>query len=216
MTKLSPHRQGRAQAEAYGVVTADEEAMFNPWKNGRKAAWNAESYAEEWEKGYRQGVEDNIVRDKAAREAEERARLSKRPYYHVTSPESAENIIEIGFQGGWGDDGFGVYVYDNLPDAYAYAKSGGWDGELTRAVILELQADPDDFDGIIPDPAWPNPEDYETVLVHRMDEDDPMPWEVDVSIIDRSELSQWEGFQGSSLDIPEKAAESAAETPLPG
>ena len=65
---------------------------------------------------------------------------------------------------------------------------------MTRAVILEIQADPDEFDGSIPNPAWPNPEDYETVLVHRMDEDEPMPWVVDVSIIDRSELSQWDGF----------------------
>ncbi|MBY6058616.1 hypothetical protein [Leisingera daeponensis] len=36
-----------------------------------------------------------------------------------------------------------------------------------------------------------------------MDEDDPMLWEVDVSVIDRSELSQWEGFQGSTMDVPD-------------
>lgn len=32
-----------------------------------------------------------------------------------------------------------------------------------------------------------------------------MLWEVDVSVIDRSELSQWEGFQGSTMDVPDIA-----------
>lgn len=39
-----------------------------------------------------------------------------------------------------------------------------------------------------------------------------MLWEVDVSVIDRSELSQWEGFFGSTLDLQNQSELPASLT----
>ena len=62
-------------------------------------------------------------------------------FYHVTEQESSPDILQNGFIGGWGDVGFGVYLYDNIYDAQNYAKKGGWDSALENPVIIEVQAD---------------------------------------------------------------------------
>jgi hypothetical protein len=104
--------------------------------------------------------------------------------YHVTSPVAAKCILEEGFAGSYGDDGFGVYLFEDLADASGYALNGGWDGSLDEAVILEVKADVAEIFDITIDPSWPNPEDYDGVLVHYMDEDDEdARWVVDVKII---------------------------------
>lgn len=114
----------------------------------------------------------------------------KQTLYHVTSRQAAAAIANEGFHGDWGDVGFGVYLYDDLDSAAIYASSGGWDGSLEDAVILALEADPMEIEGIIPDPHWPNPEDYEHVQFHPMDPDDPAPWRVDLQVLEPDHFSQ--------------------------
>lgn len=91
--------------------------------------------------------------------------------FHVTDREAAIAILEDGFQGGWGDVGFGVYFWMGLEAARTYAAKGGWDGQLKDPVILEV-SDPglrqiDPFD-IHPD--W-DAELYRSMLWKPMDED---------------------------------------------
>ncbi|MBW3243495.1 hypothetical protein KUV57_12550 [Epibacterium sp. DP7N7-1] len=216
MSSKNPKTQGRRYAEAIGAIDMTDESLINPWKNERKGSWNAKARADQWQAGFKAGVENNLVTEEVTKRASVMSELSKRPYYHVTSPENASDIQSIGFLGGWGDDGFGVYLFDGLHHAADYALNGGWDGALTEAVIIEIRVDPAELDEIHPDPGWPNPEDYADVYVHRMDEDDPLPWEVDLEILPRGDLIHIEGFEGSSLDISEKSKESEAETPHPG
>lgn len=93
--------------------------------------------------------------------------------YHVTSRANAMAILKDGFEGGWGDAGFGTYLFDCEQTAQDYLADGGWDGELPDdAVIIEVEAPDSEFEAVIPDPAWPNPEDYERVRWVAMDEDD--------------------------------------------
>lgn len=96
--------------------------------------------------------------------------MDTKTLYHVTTATNAADILINGFEGGWGDVGFGVYLYDNFMDAEDYLHKGGWDGELTDGVVIEVSADPMEVENIIPDPEWPNPEDYETVMFRPMDE----------------------------------------------
>lgn len=216
MSAKNPETLGRRYAVSIEATDMSDEPILNPWKNDRKGSWNAEAWADAWHAGFKVGVEHNLVSAEASRKAAEAAELAKRPYYHVTSPENAKNIQEIGFQGGWGDDGYGVYLFDGLHLAANYAMKGGWDGELTEAVIIEIRVDPAELDEIYPDPGWPNPEDYVDVYVHRMEEDDPLPWEVDLEVLPRGDLIHIDGFTGSSLDIPEKSKDSEPETPQVG
>ena len=130
--------------------------------------------------------------------------------YHVTSPENAASIMNEGFEGSYGDDGFGVYTYGTFENAVAYALDGGWDGELKAAVILELTVDPEDMDEIQVDPSWPNPEDYTDVLVHYMDEDEGSRWMARCTLIPVEDYAAFEAFAGSPLDI-----RPVAETPAP-
>ena len=81
-------------------------------------------------------------------------------YWHVTDPDAAAAILEEGFAGGWGDVGFGVYLFADLGAAEDYAAAGGWDGSLGATAILEVEADEALIEGIVPDPGWPNPGDY--------------------------------------------------------
>lgn len=101
-------------------------------------------------------------------------------YYHVTSLEDAQSILKEGFEGGWGDIGYGVYLFDDLFAAENYAHDGGWDGRLetTQTVIIAIKLEDrsDEVSWVIPDPEWPNPEDYEHVLFHPMKEDDSLRW----------------------------------------
>lgn len=91
-------------------------------------------------------------------------------FYHVTERDIAADILKEGFLGGWGDVGFGVYLYGNLPEALNYALKGGWDGELQDPVILAV--DDPHIGLVIPEPSWPNPEDYLDVHWHEMDDDE--------------------------------------------
>ncbi|WP_411839645.1 hypothetical protein [Paracoccus sp. ME4] len=93
-------------------------------------------------------------------------------FYHVTNRENVKAILRDGIAGGWGDDGFGVYVYTDLGDAESYAARNGWDGELEDPVILEIEAPERDLDFIEINPEWPNPEDYENVRRFPMDPDE--------------------------------------------
>lgn len=92
--------------------------------------------------------------------------------YHVTSAENANDILQNGFEGGWGDSGFGVYFYGKLYNAMAYLNGRGWDGKLDpeTAVIVAAEVDDEDLAYVDIDPGWPNPEDYEDVLWHPMDD----------------------------------------------
>jgi hypothetical protein len=95
--------------------------------------------------------------------------------YHTTNPKSAKEIIENGFLGGWGDSGYGIYFYDNLEDAVAYGERGGWDHSLKSFVVLETIVDSSLVSDIEPDPAWPNPEDYDTVKWIKTNENEETP-----------------------------------------
>lgn len=93
--------------------------------------------------------------------------------YHVTTRENARKITAEGFTPGWGDAGLGVYFWDNLSDAEDHMADGGWEGKLDpdEAVILSAEVDDFDVEYIDPDPHWPNPEDYDTVVWRRMQSD---------------------------------------------
>ncbi|MCW3784445.1 hypothetical protein [Defluviimonas salinarum] len=95
-------------------------------------------------------------------------------FWHVTDPESAKCILDQGFLGGWGDDGFGVYLYDCRHAALRYAAKGGWDGGLDpeTAVLIEVEVPEGEAIEVIPHPEWPNPEAYRQIFLHPMDEDD--------------------------------------------
>lgn len=98
--------------------------------------------------------------------------------YHVTSRPNAERILAEGFAGGWGDVGFGVYFYGDFQNALSYLDQGGWDGELDpdSAVIVAAEVDEADIDYVIVDPEWPNPEDYDDVVWHPMDDENDARW----------------------------------------
>lgn len=92
--------------------------------------------------------------------------------WHVTTRAAAESILEAGFEPNWGDAGLGVYFYDDYSEAEAYLGRGGWDGELDgELAIIEVRCAASDVEHVIPDPAWPNPEDYENVVWRPMEED---------------------------------------------
>jgi hypothetical protein len=104
--------------------------------------------------------------------------------YHVTDLATAKVIMKEGFAGGWGDAGFGIYFFDNEDDALDYGDRGGWDGSLKNYAILEVHDDRFKAEHVRPDPAWPNPEDYETVLWVAPDPDDSnMRWRPSRAII---------------------------------
>lgn len=92
--------------------------------------------------------------------------------YHVTEKENAISILSEGFEGGWGDDGFGVYVFTSLASAEAYLAKGGWDNVSSpeEMIILKLEAHEEDLRQIIPHPEWKNPEDYASIMIHDMEE----------------------------------------------
>lgn len=97
--------------------------------------------------------------------------------YHVTSRANAMSILKEGFQGDYGDAGFGVYLWTCEAAAQDYAEQGGWDGSLKDAVIVEVELPENDLEMVDPDPNWPNPEDYENVALVRLEEfDDEARW----------------------------------------
>lgn len=110
----------------------------------------------------------------------------RRAFYHVTNSSNVEAILEQGLLPGWGDDGFGIYVFDDLAAAEDYAADQGWDGALAEPVILALEAYPCEVWEVVPDPHWPNPEDYEHVLRYPADPDaaiDQQYWKPGIRVI---------------------------------
>jgi len=103
--------------------------------------------------------------------------MSELRAFHVTERETAALILKEGFLGGWGDVGFGVYLWTNEQVCRAYANHGGWDGLATNPVILEV-IDP----SLIPIdlselPAGWNRELYASMLWRPLDgEDSERPW----------------------------------------
>ena len=98
--------------------------------------------------------------------------------WHVTDKIAAESILAEGFRGGWGDDGFGVYLFSDPAAALRYAEKGGWseDIEAGDTAIIEITADEDDLTSVVVHPEWPNPEFYHEVLYHPMDSDVESVW----------------------------------------
>jgi len=91
-------------------------------------------------------------------------------YYHVTDRASADSILKNGFEGGWGDLGYGVYLWNGLDTAEDYAAKGGWDHALKDSVILAV-SDPqiEEISGADLDPSW-DPAQYAEMYWHPMEE----------------------------------------------
>lgn len=98
--------------------------------------------------------------------------------YHVTSAKDAEDIIKNGFEGGWGDVGFGVYLFGKLHNALAYMDDGGWDGLLDpqSAAIISIEVEEHEIEPVTPERDWPNPEDYQDVFWHPMEDNVLAKW----------------------------------------
>lgn len=99
--------------------------------------------------------------------------MSGKRAFHVTERETAALILEQGFLGGWGDIGFGVYLWTDEAVARAYAESGGWDGCLEDPVLLLVEDET-----LLPISPWElhpdwDPKPYMSMLWRPMDEDDP-------------------------------------------
>lgn len=108
-------------------------------------------------------------------------------FYHVTEREHALAILKEGFQGGWGDLGFGVYFYGTITSARAYARRGGWDGELEDPVILQVaDASIAQIDASALDPSW-DAEDYADMAWRKMD--------------DNAEDASWRPSEASICDL---------------
>jgi len=99
--------------------------------------------------------------------------------WHVTSCVVAPRIIEKGFLGGWGDDGYGVYLFSELADAEGYLADGGWDGEGNpdAMCIIEIEALESVLLEIEVHPEWDNPEAYENVLRYPMSDEEEVYWQ---------------------------------------
>lgn len=89
-------------------------------------------------------------------------------FFHVTDRENAEEIVRSGFLGGWGDVGYGVYAFDNIVNAREYAANGGWDRQLVDPVIIVFSTL--EMSKVIPEPSWPNPDDYLSVFWKELDD----------------------------------------------
>jgi hypothetical protein len=99
--------------------------------------------------------------------------------WHVTSRAVAPRIIEEGFLGSWGDDGYGVYLFSELSDAEDYLADGGWDGESNpdAMCIIEVEAAESTLLEIEVHPEWDDPEIYENVLRYPMPDEDEAYWQ---------------------------------------
>lgn len=112
-------------------------------------------------------------------------------YYHTTAPENVPSIIDDGFDGTWGDAGFGLYLYDDFSEALSYGRRGGWDGSLSSFVVLGVEfGDEVSPEWVEPHHEWDNPEDYQHVFWVEMDEGTHL-----VPALVRVEFSSEEGSQ---------------------
>ena len=98
--------------------------------------------------------------------------------WHVTHRDNEAAILKDGFEGGWGDDGFGVYVFTDALAALRYADKGGWDEKIEAgcACVFEIEAEHAELCEIAVHPEWPNPEFYQDVLYHPMQDDGKEIW----------------------------------------
>ena len=98
--------------------------------------------------------------------------------WHVTRHALTRSIIDEGFLGGCGDDGYGVYVFNNLLSAEDYMADGGWDGEGDPAqmCIVQIEVAASELWEIEVHPEWENPEDYEHILRYPMEPDSEELW----------------------------------------
>jgi len=116
--------------------------------------------------------------------------------YHVTERATAADIEREGFLGGWGDCGFGLYVYTSPSQAHEYAQRGGWDHGLQDPIVLvahlpiRLLQPPD----LHPD--W-DPESYECVLWVAMDED------AEAEALRPEVLISWDALAGDPVPTAE-------------
>jgi hypothetical protein len=162
----SQRNAGRRMASATGSLDAEDEIHLNPWRNAQKGAWNAASRAEDWGRGFADGCAENRSRIEA--HAAFRVTL-----WHATTREAAAAIDADGFQGSWGEAGFGVHLFTGKWAAEAFLEAGGRDGALAAGgVIVEVEADRDEIEAVEPDPGDPNAEDRDFAAIHRMDHDD--------------------------------------------
>lgn len=92
--------------------------------------------------------------------------------YHVTDQSCITSILKAGLLPGWGDLGLGVYLFDDALAALEYAEKGGWDGDLSEPVLLEVEAEDMDVEPVVPDPAWPDPETYDHIWWHPSESED--------------------------------------------
>lgn len=101
--------------------------------------------------------------------------MEKRPFFHVTDKRNVDAILEEGFEGNWGDAGFGVYLFSDRTAAEDYRLSGGWDGTASPddMIILRVSCDPFDVAPVTPNPHWPDPESYAFVVFRETSEDAP-------------------------------------------
>ena len=102
----------------------------------------------------------------------------KRPsqgLFHVTDRKFVDDILEHGFLPGWGDWGFGIYFFDNIVSARAYAAGNGWDHSLEDPVILAMKTS--EAVQKAPDPGWSDPEKYLSIwYVPRKEEQADTYW----------------------------------------
>jgi hypothetical protein len=101
--------------------------------------------------------------------------------YHVTTPETAELILNEGFSGVSGENGLGVYLFSWIVHAEIFALDGGSRGTFNEAVILEVKVESHEVFQITIDPSWPDPVQYIGTLFHPMGDDDR--WVVEAKII---------------------------------
>jgi len=93
-----------------------------------------------------------------------------RKFYHVTDKSNLRSIRKTGLRGGYGDWGFGVYLWDDPYWAKDFAASHGWDGELKNPVIIEVETD-SAIRGRV-DPSWEDTEVYEHTWYVPLKEDE--------------------------------------------
>jgi hypothetical protein len=136
-------------------------------------------------------------------------------YYHVTSAAAARDILKGGFEGGWGDDGFGVYLFGTLDSALEYAQAGGWDKSLKNPVIIEvLQGGPLVY-RITVNSEWPNPEDYEDVFVFYMNaDDDNARWRPPMRILPAPQKERRVRVKPLEVTLPKNLKAESAQSML--
>jgi hypothetical protein len=116
--------------------------------------------------------------EKTVTKSDSTFKLNPRAYYHVTDRQSAHEIMQHGFFGGYGDVGYGAYFWNNPEYAHAWGGTGSYNNNLSDSVILEIKdhAPISAMHGFHPD--WEDERDkYENMSYVPMDENnDEATW----------------------------------------